>query len=248
MGTLRGDNGGERPPEGGVPGLPPEWGTIVIPDDPSELTAEIRAVRRELRGQLRRARWRRRLGLRTRPTRHHGEDAAALGVPVLIMAIAILATLTSLFAVAWPRQTRAVPPPSSTAAARRIDPARIGLTDPAGGGDVPLAGELPAVVLLVDGCDCSGLVAQTVAAVPPGTHVLVVSGAAPPAGTPAPPAPARALVDGSGALRAALGPQPATRNGAAAALLVKSDGTVVRAIPAVAGVDEFRGDLALLRR
>src|SRR6476660_1699087 len=130
MGTLRGDNGGERPPEGGVPGLPPEWGTVVIPDDPSELAAETQAVRRELRGQLRRARWRRRFGLPTRPTRRRSEDAASLGVPVLIMAIAVLATLTSLFAVAWPRQTRTVPPPSSTAAARRIDPTGLELTDP----------------------------------------------------------------------------------------------------------------------
>ena len=40
MGSLRGDNGGERPPEGGgLPDLPPEWGTIVIPDDASALEA-----------------------------------------------------------------------------------------------------------------------------------------------------------------------------------------------------------------
>src|SRR5437763_13176165 len=103
MGTLRGDNGGERPPDGGgVPDLPPEWGTIVIPDDASALDQEAALVRKEMRRLSRRNRWRRRFGL---PALVHGsvdDDTPALGLPLLIMSIAIIATLTSLFAIAWP--------------------------------------------------------------------------------------------------------------------------------------------------
>src|SRR5690348_4581692 len=106
MGTLRGDNGGERPPNGdGLPNLPPEWGHVVIPDDASELADEAVLVRKQLRRQVRRDRWRRRLGLRPRPS-VPGEHQRALGLPLLIMAIAIIATLTSLFAIAWPSRPR----------------------------------------------------------------------------------------------------------------------------------------------
>src|SRR5262245_27143844 len=110
MGTL-GDNGGNRPPDNGgqpdgVPDLPPEWGVIVIPDDPAELAEEAACVRRELRREARRDRWRRRLHL---PPRGSTDDSAAVGIPLLIMTIAVLATLTSLFAVAWPGSSRPVP-------------------------------------------------------------------------------------------------------------------------------------------
>ncbi len=68
MGTLRGDNGGGRPPDGGgLPDLPPEWGTVVIPDDLTELDDEAAVIRRDFRRQARRNRWRRRFG-RPRPT------------------------------------------------------------------------------------------------------------------------------------------------------------------------------------
>ena len=35
MGTLGDDNGGPSPGSGGLPDLPPEWGVVIIPDDPS---------------------------------------------------------------------------------------------------------------------------------------------------------------------------------------------------------------------
>ena len=68
MGDLRPDNG-SPPDDGGgsqsrgLPDLPPEWGTIVIPDDPAELADEAEALRRELRGSARRTRFRKVLGL-----------------------------------------------------------------------------------------------------------------------------------------------------------------------------------------
>src|SRR3954470_5188308 len=44
MGT-QGGNGGSWPPEGGgppddLPEIPPEWGVVVVPDDPGELADE----------------------------------------------------------------------------------------------------------------------------------------------------------------------------------------------------------------
>lgn len=99
MGTLRGGNGGGWSPDE-LPELPPEWGPVVIPDDPSELAREASKVRRELRWQARRMRWRRRLHL---PGPGSGtEDRAALGVPLLVVLIATIATLTSLFIISWP--------------------------------------------------------------------------------------------------------------------------------------------------
>src|SRR5215475_9351092 len=165
MGTLRGDNGGERPPNGdGLPNLPPEWGHVVIPDDASELETEAVLVRKQLRRQVRGDRWRRRFGLRPRP-RAAGERPHALGLPLLIMAIAIIATLTSLFAIAWPsrpRQTAGNPVARAPARAAASEPvvADVTLTDPTGA-PVRLRDLLPAVVLLVDGCACADLVAGT---------------------------------------------------------------------------------------
>ncbi|NJC73866.1 hypothetical protein HC031_29750 [Planosporangium thailandense] len=100
MGTLRGGNGGGWSPDE-LPELPPEWGPVVIPDDPAELAREASKVRRELRWEARRLRWRRRLHLPA--PRSRTEDAAALGVPLLVVLIATIATLTSLFIISWPR-------------------------------------------------------------------------------------------------------------------------------------------------
>jgi hypothetical protein len=101
MGTLSGGNGGGWPPDE-LPELPPEWGTIVIPDDASELAREATRVRRELRWQARERYWRRRLHLPRRNRRPGEEDLPALGVPLLVILIATIATLTSLFVISWP--------------------------------------------------------------------------------------------------------------------------------------------------
>src|SRR5215468_8342205 len=125
MGTLRGDNGGERPPEGGgVPDLPPEWGLIVIPDDASELDDEATVLRKEWRRAARVNRWRQRFGLS--PVKiGRGRGATSLALPLLIMTIAIVATLTSLFALVWPghpvRRAAGTQPSAATTAATLAD-------------------------------------------------------------------------------------------------------------------------------
>ncbi|MFY1689389.1 hypothetical protein [Plantactinospora sp. WMMB782] len=98
-GDGRPDNG----PFDGVPDLPAEWGRIVIPDDPAELAAESAQVRRELRLRARRDGWRRRLGLRT-----DTNGPAPLRLCLMIMAVAVLTTLASLFAITWPNPQRPV--------------------------------------------------------------------------------------------------------------------------------------------
>lgn len=237
MGTLRGDNGGVTPPEGGgLPGLPPEWGTVVIPDDLTELDDEATAIRRHFRREARRNRWRRRFG---RPAVYGGrdEDAPALGLPLLIMSIAIIATLTSLFAIAWPAHVRSSAPTSHPTAPAGALPDLI-LTDPAGA-QFRLRDRLPAVILLVDGCACDALITQTVAATNTTVSVLVVSHTRPatPAGLPS----GRQIIvatDPDNALHAAYPTQGVT------AILVTAAGAVITVVAPVTGIDDFRGYLS----
>ena len=96
MGDLQPDNGGGgRPPDdgsfrGGLPDLPPEWGTIVIPDDAAELDDEATRLRREIRQQAWRTRLRGLVGLGP------AGDPNSLGVPVVIMAVAVMGRMTGM--------------------------------------------------------------------------------------------------------------------------------------------------------
>src|SRR5690349_7377150 len=96
------DNGG-WPPDGGssdeLPDLPEEWGVIVIPDDLSELSDEVEAVRAELHLAPPPNRWQRFV---RRPAMRRLRKAGSLllRAPVLIVSMAILVTAASLFASA----------------------------------------------------------------------------------------------------------------------------------------------------
>lgn len=249
MGTLGGGNGGERPFEGGnrpepLSGLPPEWGMIVIPDDPSELAEEAEEVRRELGRATRRDRWRRRFRRGLRVPRE-----PSVGLPLLIMAVAVIATLTSLFVIAWPKQQRQV-----LLADRTPTPvAEMTLVD-ANGTPVRLRDVLPAVVVLVEGCLCDALLGELAVAAHTDVAVLAVSRAAPslamapPADRPPPGGsvnPVRPLADPADALRARLGLPPP--GGSASIALISRTGQVIRLVPKSRSVDEFRLDLATLR-
>lgn len=241
MGDLRRGNGGGSPPEDGgpdrddLPDFPAEWGTVVIPDDPAELADEADAVRRELRQATRRAH------IRGRVSRRLGGppgEPAGVGLPLAIMGVAILTTLISLFLVTWER--RPAPPHPTAAAAPKIT--EYALSD-GSGEPVPLARLVPAVVLLVDDCDCTSLILGTAGAVPANVRVVPVARVAPVvAGAPANVV---TLADPNGLLRTRFAGNAPAASGAATALLVKTGGTVLATLPGVRGVSDL-GDLARL--
>jgi hypothetical protein len=246
MGTLGDDNGGPSPGGGGLPDLPPEWGTVIIPDDPSELAAEIDEIRRELRRTARRDRWRSRLHLRP-VTGPSTRDGSSLGLPLLIMAIAIVATLTSLFALAWPgpgNHLGASPPlrVSATASNPTIPDLTLRAAD---GSDVHLRNDLPAVFLLVDACDCAALAVETAKLAPPGVNVVSVGRTAPALPTNAPIGlRIRSLADPEGHLRTTYaGSPPAT---GVIAVLVKDTGEVIKRVPHVGAEQDYAADLQRL--
>jgi len=251
----RSDNGG-WPSDGGspddLPDFPEEWGVIVIPDDLSELADEVEAIRAELRQGAPRTSWQRFIA---RPAVRRMRRIAAAGVraPVLIISMAILVTVASLFASAWPG------PPRNPAVQRTADnsddpgdglPA-LELVGP-DGQTVALRGQLPAVVLIIDGCDCAKLVTETTNAVRPDIAVVTVSsGTTPAASTPvtgAAPQPqgktVRVLRDPTGGLRSSL--HLGAPDGTAAALLVNKVGEIVRRFPGTTSVEDIRPDLARL--
>jgi hypothetical protein len=254
MGTL-GDNGGSWPPEGGgppddLPEIPPEWGVIVVPDDPAELADEAAQVRRELRRDARSRTWRRRLHLpQPKPRAPGDEDVPTLGVPLLIVSIAVLATLASLFAVAWPARPRPAAPAATAFPNTAISPTPTELPDLAL--PVPGVGRLratvPAVILLVDGCDCARLTEATIAAAAatdPRIGVVAVGRTAPGVAPPGPRV--WAVADPDDTLRKAVPALPARATGQAAVLLADASGRLVRVLQRAASVDDFRTDLARL--
>jgi hypothetical protein len=253
----RGDNGDWPSDEGSfddLPDLPEEWGVIVIPDDLSELSDEVAAVQAELRRSGPPTRWQR---FAARPAIRRLRRFAAAGVraPVLIISMAVLVTVASLFASAWPGSPR-TPAVQRTADSKTDDtpdglPA-LDLLDQAGN-HVSLAASLPAVVLVTDSCDCAKLVSDTIAAVPPDiTVITVVAGATTPApagtrsaGTPATgaaPQPqgkkVRTLRDPTGELRTDL--KLGRPDGTAAALLVNRTGTIIQRYARTSSVEDLR--------
>ncbi|WP_422772164.1 hypothetical protein ACN28C_03450 [Plantactinospora sp. WMMC1484] len=241
--SADGDGRPENGPFEGLPDLPAEWGRIVIPDDPAELAAEAAEVRRELRLHARHDVWRRLLGL---PSATAGRSP--LRLCLLIMSVALLATLTSLFAITWPGQQR----PQATG---RTSPSNPGTT-PGGalpaldlvgedGQLVPLRGLLPAVIMLVDGCACTGELDAAVRSAPPGVAVLAVSSrrAVPSARPVAPPARTpRHLTDPTSELRTALHLNDA--GGAVSVVLASRSGRIVRTVPDLTSAADYQPDLS----
>ncbi|MFI6261229.1 hypothetical protein [Micromonospora sp. NPDC051006] len=225
------DAEGHGPPEG-LPDLPPEWGRVVVPDDATALAPEAAQVRRELRRAARRAAGR-----------------PPLGLPLLVLLVAVLTTLAGLVAVNWPRSTRTTDRPSPgpyappAALIGRPLPA-LDLVD-AGQTPVPLRGLVPAVIILVDSCTCPERVAEAIAAAPPGVTVVTVTHlGAEPATPTAGAAAVRALADPTDGLRSFLHLPP--RPGALGAVLVDRAGLVVSVHPDLGPVGSYRADLARL--
>jgi len=259
------DNGG-WPSDGGspdgLPDLPEEWGVIVIPDDLSELSDEVAAVRAELRLTAKPSRWRRFVD-RPAMRRVRKIGLTAVRAPVLIISMAVLVPVASLFASAWPGPPRQ---PATQRTASTTDDRNPGAgpgvtTLPAleligsDGQTVPLRGQLPAVILLIDGCACESLVADTIAAVRPEIAVVTVSGARATAGVgvgtpPTGAAPqaqgktVRVLHDPSGTVRSQL--KISKADGTAAALLVDKGGMIMQTFQRIAAVGDLKPELARL--
>jgi hypothetical protein len=245
MGSLRGEDGdGRTPPDnGGLPDLPPEWGTVVIPDDLTELGRETADYQRATRRAARRNRWRRRFGLMPKPE----SDSPPVGIPLLIMCIAIVAALTSLFAVTVTTHKTPEPTTTTTGPAPQTTPTMIdlGLAD-SSGKIFRTVEHLPAVFLLLDGCACGQLITETAAAAPAAVTVVVVDKTPPfiALGTRA-----TALGDPTQALLALYGAGADwndTPAGVPTALLVNSAGTVTATISPAFNVADFQTALAAL--
>jgi hypothetical protein len=254
MGRYR-DNDG-WPSDGGspddLPDLPEEWGVIVIPDDLSELADEVRAVQAELAVTRPQTRWQR-FAARPAMRRLRRVGAADMRLPVVIIAIAVIVTVASLFAAAWPGPPR-TPVTQRTPNATEDRSGSLPALELVGpdGNTIALRGQLPAVVLLTDECDCARLVSDITAAVRPGIAVVTVS-AAPRSSAGTPPTGAtpqaqgktvRNLSDPTGTLRQHLRLGPP--NGIAAALLVSRGGEIVRTEPEVTTAALLKADLARL--
>ena len=272
MGVLRPDNGGAPPPDDGaphgVPDLPPEWGTIVIPDNAAELDADATQIRRELRRAARGLRLRRFFGLPTNPG-----QTAGLGVPLIIMSVAIITTLISLFVVTWDRRPATVPTDQSTASTAGTPLSALSFTG-SNGDTVSLGALLPAVVLLVDACPCAPLIRDVAATAPAGVSVVVVGRQLPEIhGTPAN---THALADPLNVLRGRYAPTAAATHAAgsnggagskvipgaspgtagsggtpaspagATALFVDRSGTLLTTVPHATAIAQLRAPLAAL--
>jgi hypothetical protein len=248
MGSFREGEGMPPSDNGGVPDLPPEWGVVVIPDDPSELERESLALRRQRRRSLRRAKWRKRLGL---PARSGAEDEnPPVGTPLLIMAIAIVAALTSLFAITLSTRTGSgTATTTQRAAAPAFTPQMIDLALPnAAGNEINLQKSLPAVILVLDGCTCGQLIQDTAKATPDHVKVMVVDTTVPtlPAGVAANTI---ALSDPQQSLIATYGPGPdhnADQAKQVTAILVDSSRNVVHSFSHANVIADFRDALAAL--
>ncbi|MFC0030758.1 hypothetical protein ACFFMM_14645 [Micromonospora chaiyaphumensis] len=221
-------------PSDGLPDLPPEWGRVVVPDDASALAEEARQVRRELRQARRPAAGRR------RPA---GAAWPSVGLPVLVLLVALLVTLTGLAAVTWPRSSRSGGAPTvlpyPTAPVGPLPALDLVGPDDA---PVPLRSLLPAMIVLVDACSCAEQVSTAAAAAPPGVTVVTVTEDRTAASATAPGV--RPLADPAGGLRSYL--HLSAHPGTAAALLVDRQGTLVRMVPELGPVADYRDDLARL--
>lgn len=245
MGIQQGDNGGsDLPPEGDrpsepekLPELPPDWGEV--PDDPAELAHEAEQIRAELAGE--------RIPDHPTPSGEAGDRGQpSIGTPLLIMSVAVVITLLSLFAMAWSGSgamtgDRAAP----GVGAPDTEFPLVTLADPTGR-QVALTTQTPMALLLVEECDCQQLIAATAASAPAGVRVVVVGHSPPPAPTnlgPDDPRPVR-LGDPTGLTRTQLELGPPTDT--ATVLLVDREGQIRQTVPAATSVAQFQGELTNL--
>ncbi|GAB2942602.1 hypothetical protein GCM10027280_34000 [Micromonospora polyrhachis] len=239
-GDARSDNDG---PPGGLPGLPPEWGTIIVPDDASALATDAARLRTELRRQARRTAWRRRLGLATGPD---SGNPRPVRLALLIISVAVLVTLTSFIAAIRPsRQDSEAAPAGDSGNPGRQLPALDLIGEE--GAPVPLRGLLPALIVFTDDCVCTTELNLVSRIVPPGVTVVALTSdrsAQPERPPQSPAAGTRFLTDPATGLRTFLRLSPAPAS--VPVLLAARSGTVVRVLPAVGDLADHPAELAHL--
>ncbi|WP_433082277.1 hypothetical protein ACQP1P_01275 [Dactylosporangium sp. CA-052675] len=163
------------------------------------------------------------------------------------MTIAIIATLVSLFAVAWPGRAPKTSPKvgSPTAAPALVSLTGVSLQDPEGK-PVGLVEISPAVVLLVDGCSCEQLIRSTVDAVAKAKNTVkvIVVAARPPTlpGGLGEGVTVRSLADPNNSLRASVPELAGDRT--TAAVLVNFHGKLVKAVRSVTTPNSFEAELS----
>jgi hypothetical protein len=196
-----------------------------------------------------RRRWRHRLHLAPEPPRRTTDDSPGLAVPLLIMSIAVIATLVSLFAVAWPGRGPKTNPqvgtPTTAPASISLETISLQRAD---GTVVSVKTLAPAVILLVDGCSCEQLIRSTTEAVagsPGSTKVLVVATRPPtlPSGLNA-KVTVHALGDPANSVRAIVPALSGDRT--STAVLVGGDAKTVMVVKSVTTPDDFKAALSKL--
>jgi hypothetical protein len=241
---VRRDDDDELPEEGVWPsGGDPAWlESVVVPDDISELDADVRALQRE-----RRVAARQRLVRRVLPVHR-------LSAPIVIVVLVVASALTGLVVLFQPRRPgagQAAPlatPSAQVGEVRGLVPdVRLDLAD---GSSKAVRDYRPAVLALVpSGCACDAAVRETSLTAASHRVVFVLV-------DPAPPAPTtradRGVIlrgtDATGTLARTYGAAGTRAHtaGSPVLVLVAGDGRVSRVLTGAADRQTLDGELALL--
>ncbi|SHN00411.1 hypothetical protein [Cryptosporangium aurantiacum] len=224
--------------DGEIRGLPPDWGTIVVPDDLRELADEIALVQAELAGQdpRRRRRW-------TRP---------GLSGPLCALILFLVAAIGSLMVIVLPKPNR--PPRREPLASPSVAVGVAGGLVPAlsligRSGQGSSLREFRPAVLLVSPASCTSCATvrnQMVKATEESqlTVVWITESKEPVTQDPGVPATRLvSLADPTGTARAAIAGVSAT---GPTAVLVRTDGRIRRIVPNVTDPLQLRPELAAL--
>jgi hypothetical protein len=228
---------------GELRGLPPEWGTIVVPDDLRDLADEVTRIQAELAVAKPQSRLRRRLSFRR---------AGLLSGPLLALILFLVAAIGSLMVVVLPKPVRPPkrePLASSTAAvgvAGGLAPA-LQLTGE-GAGTAPLRQFRPAVLLISPPtCPTCATVRNQMVMAAEETQLTVVWITESDEAVTIPPGTAEgrivSLADPKGATRLAV---PGASGTGPTAVLIRSDGQITQGLPNVSAPDRLRPQLAAL--
>jgi hypothetical protein len=230
-------------PDDELPELP---AGIVVPDDARDLAPDLAALRAERAARRPRARWERLL--LTRRWQRHG-----LSGPLVVLALAAVATIGSLVVVVLPDQSR-IPTPrplaSPTIAAGRTGGLLPDVTLREESGAILRLREIRPVVLLLlsDACSCADLQradAERLSRITVAYRLSVLiigQSTSPPVPTATSRQRVRTAADPARAVAIALDPIVTDRP---AAVLVRADGTIARVVPDVV-VDGLGPELAAI--